>query len=132
MNLETSSNVYAYPHPGPLPRGEGDRTSPLLKDSHCGCNSSVLNCPRLVDRPNAGTILPLPGGEGWGEGKRIYQHTLRTRTTKRFQQSNIPVCGFMGLSSPVFLFLKLGTGKFPEPAGWKACATFCADQRRLV
>src|SRR6266487_5772572 len=38
--------------------------------------------------------------------------------------ADIPVCGFAGHSCPVFLGCEeLATGKSPEPAGWKACAT---------
>jgi hypothetical protein len=39
----------------------------------------------------------------------------------RRRSADIPVCGFTELSS--FVFLELATGKSPEPAGWKVCAT---------
>src|SRR6266498_5387967 len=35
--------------------------------------------------------------------------------------AGFPACGFTGLSSPVDQ--ERATGKSPEPAGWKACAT---------
>src|SRR5258705_520778 len=45
------------PHPGPLPRGEGERQA-TLGDIKRGCLAR--------DRSN---ILPLPEGEGRGEGE---------------------------------------------------------------
>src|SRR5437870_7175469 len=40
-----------------------------------------------------------------------------------------PDCGFGGLSSPPF---HRATGKSPEPAGWKTCATFRFTERWTV
>src|SRR5207249_7111328 len=57
------------PHPGPLPRGEG------VEESHAGNNHGSSSTPRSVSSRRFhlsndwGSDLPLPGGEGRGEGK---------------------------------------------------------------
>ena len=52
------------PHADPLPRGEGTAREDLL---FCNARAAEL---ALSDSNNGRTILPLPEGEGWGEGKR--------------------------------------------------------------
>src|SRR6266571_4771906 len=71
---------------------------------------------------------PLPpwgGGTGWGgsvhgEPPRVMiwhrDHWPAAACSAVFRD-----CGFGGLSSPPF---HRATGKSPEPAGWKTCATF--------
>src|SRR5882762_5821960 len=46
---------------------------------------------------------------------------LRDHESTRVCSAVFPDCGFGGLSSPPF---HRATGKSPEPAGWKTCATF--------
>ncbi|MEO6183490.1 MAG: N-6 DNA methylase, partial [Verrucomicrobiota bacterium] len=58
----------ARPHPNLLPRGEGTATVRHGKSDVADAN------------PAPGTILPLPEGEGRGEGKRVSIKDLATRT----------------------------------------------------
>jgi len=52
------------PHPDPLPWGEGMAGGGLLLSNVCVVNTSA----RLLMRRRR--ILPLPGGEGRGEGEK--------------------------------------------------------------
>ena len=52
------------PHPGPLPLGEGER-QPV---------ASTTEVPRLSQEPTK--PLPLPAGEGWGEGEATEKRTV--------------------------------------------------------
>ena len=52
--------MYARPHPGPLPQGEGE-LFPALENVH-----------RLVTFPDATIGGASPGGEGKGEGEPYF------------------------------------------------------------
>ena len=54
----------ARPHPSPLPRGAGTAVGCLGR-----CNGRSTN-PVAGCLKRRRMILPLPGGEGWGEGER--------------------------------------------------------------
>jgi hypothetical protein len=67
---------YARPHPSPLPRGEGTAMCVCNKFVRRGCNRRTFTI-RSVTPDNltptkrtrdCRTFLPLPGGEGRGEG----------------------------------------------------------------
>jgi hypothetical protein len=51
--------------------------------------------------------------------QRCGSRSVGSSKRNRKLQSNFQVCGFTGHSGPVVL----ATGKSPQPAGWKACAT---------
>ena len=66
------------PHPGPLPR-ERENDSQHSKQSFTQRDSAVCSTgrpsrggPRFRHRTTRAVrlLLPLPGGEGWGEGER--------------------------------------------------------------
>ena len=70
-------SVYARPHPGPLPRGEGEHRHGVGQF----LNPHRSHRPRVIGREthdntaqcmvqNAANNSPSPGGEGWGEGGR--------------------------------------------------------------
>jgi hypothetical protein len=56
----------AFPHPGPLPEGEGEKHR--LDKSSDGDEGLGMSNERTVPNASAG-LLPLPPGEGRGEGK---------------------------------------------------------------
>jgi hypothetical protein len=68
---------YARPHPGPLPRGEGETGDASLKLERFYCSRrlfaahfEIRSITSDVDfAGNVPTILPLLGGEGRGEGE---------------------------------------------------------------
>ncbi len=70
-------SVYARPHPGPLPRGEGAHLhgAGQFLDPHCSHRFGVIS-RETHDNPahcmakNAANNSPSPGGEGRGEGGR--------------------------------------------------------------
>ena len=54
----------ARPHPGPLPRGEGELFAVFLKNTR-------LDSPNNHSQnPNQPAVAPSPGGVGRGEGGR--------------------------------------------------------------
>ena len=56
------------PHPGPLPRGEGES---------CAAFSQIVNRQQRGSHSNKQRLLnlaPSPGGEGWGEGERDHKN----------------------------------------------------------
>src|SRR3954467_9724161 len=71
------------PHPGPLPKGEGERFG-SRKQSHHPRNSEI-----------GGRGLPLPEGEGWGEGERDAATAwigIKRGSPRFIPALNIPVC----------------------------------------
>ena len=64
MNLEKRTVSLIRPHPSPLPRGEGVPRRPPRVDSKRSRLRAVRSCEERT------TALPLPRGEGWGEGGR--------------------------------------------------------------
>jgi len=54
----------ARPHPGPLPRGEGESFAASLENLSLDLPQALTND---LNRPIA---VPSPGGEGQGEGGR--------------------------------------------------------------
>ena len=84
--LEKSNGVYARPHPGPLPRGEGAaaRVSRTLGRHKCNHryavirpgNRTIIYYSRMAD--NRRTILPLPG-ERAGVRADVTTHFFRSR-----------------------------------------------------
>jgi hypothetical protein len=57
--------IFARPHPGPLPQGEGE-TLPAPWRNKGGCCSVSFE---IYDRCQR--LFPLPGEEGQGEGKTL-------------------------------------------------------------
>jgi hypothetical protein len=54
----------ARPHPGPLPRGEGESFAGSLE-----CRALEL-AGESSSNPQTAMAAPSPGGEGWDEGER--------------------------------------------------------------
>ena len=75
VDVFSQVSVYARPHPGPLPRGEGAHRhgAGLFLDSHRSHRSGVIgretydNTAHCMAQ-NAANNSPSPGGEGRGEG----------------------------------------------------------------
>ena len=66
------------PHPGPLPRGEGESHPASFGKSAAGL------CERAFEKQkNIQKLLPLPGGEGWGEGERTPIQSCNSRGVKK-------------------------------------------------
>ena len=74
--------IHARPHPGPLPRGEGESLAALSRNE-----SLVDRFVPLAEQPaerrmqedfrqstRARLLPPLPGGEGRGEGEQNHKH----------------------------------------------------------
>jgi hypothetical protein len=64
MNLFQANFLNARPHPGPLPRGEGELFAGSRK------NSRLVLPDGRADRRSHSITAPSPGGEGQGEGGR--------------------------------------------------------------
>lgn len=60
---EASADQAVLPLPSPLPLGEGTATRPARSPDALGSG------------PARGASLPLPAGEGWGEGERVVNST---------------------------------------------------------
>src|SRR5688572_19802629 len=72
------------PHPSPLPRGEGVRCGAYLIQNAFAFNSAFdkdcsIDGSRLTHY-KAPCLLPLLGGEGWGEGKGSVPALRRIRS----------------------------------------------------
>ena len=68
---------HAYPHPGPLP-GEWEDRFQRFVDRNPAVSVLELQ-PGANDFRNRNICLPLPGGEGRGEGKRLPSQTKSSR-----------------------------------------------------
>jgi hypothetical protein len=66
---EPIEKINDLPHPGPLPLGEGESISAFDE-------ADVSAVQRLDGR------LPLPAGEGWGEGEAWANSTCVNRTSQ--------------------------------------------------
>jgi len=64
FDIFTESVFYARPHPNLLPQGEGMAIVRLGFDHDCSA------IPISGFSKHRRMILPLLGGEGWGEGER--------------------------------------------------------------
>jgi len=58
------SECHLSPHPGPLPRGEGEFSAGLQQ------NPTRFLLDELPEQPRLPPLFPLPVGKGQGEGKR--------------------------------------------------------------
>ena len=78
MILLNTFEMNARPHPDPLPRGEGTAMDVFGEFQNCFCSRRPFgfgnHCSAPTGSPeqfvNRRMILPLPGGEGRGEGGR--------------------------------------------------------------
>jgi len=81
--------VHTRPHPGPLPRGEGETIAHLETvggQDVCRRRLEVRGENLMIYRvgdlqPKSASNSPSPGGEGWGEGERSRSFSTRWRTT---------------------------------------------------
>ena len=84
------------PHPGPLPAGEGivvlcpclSLAQVLLQERDCSFMSVVFPLTRVLSLQEriadyAHGFLPLPPGEGWGEGASIKADLICSSTISR-------------------------------------------------
>ena len=62
--MPVEGGMSARPHPGPLPRGEGESSAVAAQDAQSGLLRSREQSVATLKQ-----LLPLPGGEGWGEGE---------------------------------------------------------------
>ena len=56
------------PHPNPLPRGEG-----MVGAGCCSGSKLLPNGQGATGSDEVHNVLPLPLGEGWGEGEQAAQ-----------------------------------------------------------
>jgi hypothetical protein len=69
MKLSAMKSMFnTRPHPGPLPRGEGESLAASL------INGWLDSRGAIADYRNRSLAVPSPGGEGQGEGGR---HTIQ-------------------------------------------------------
>jgi hypothetical protein len=73
----------ARPHPGPLPRGEGDAFP-----ADCECRRLSPSDADRVIRVQA-IAVPSPGGEGQGEGGHFTNLVVRLATTALRQSPTV-------------------------------------------
>ena len=104
------------PHPGPLPRGEGERSSGSWKISNAVLAARTWSSTKLWK------LFPLPEGEGKGEGKAFFR---MSRNVVDQDDSRVFHHAMSSLPEPIASLIA-ALNRLPEI---HPCA-LCADPRR--